>query len=188
MRKRPWIIAAMISACWLVLAAAYPLASQVLASPRMQRATPAPAQGAQVAREDATSGVGEGDARVDEQPADATSATTLDRSNVRAVLGSAVRSSADEDMGRVVDVIVDRAGTARAAVIDFGGFLGVGSRKIAIDWNAMRFIGLNHITLDLTRDQVKAAPEYQADSKSFVVLGVSPELMRLRVTERTPEH
>jgi hypothetical protein len=189
MRKRPWIIAAMISACWLlVLVAAYPLASQVLASPRMQRATPAPAQGAQVAREDATSGVGEGDARGDEQPADATSATTLDRSNVRAVLGSAVRSSADEDMGRVVDVIVDRAGTARAAVIDFGGFLGVGSRKIAIDWNAMRFIGLNHITLDLTRDQVKAAPEYQADSKSFVVLGVSPELMRLRVTERTPEH
>ena len=42
-------------------------------------------------------------------------------------------------MGRIVDVIVDRAGAVRAAVIDFGGFLGVGSRKIVVDWNALRF-------------------------------------------------
>jgi len=39
-------------------------------------------------------------------------------------------------MGRIVDVIVDLAGVVRAAVIDFGGFLGVGSRKIVVDWNA----------------------------------------------------
>ena len=29
--------------------------------------------------------------------------------------------------------------SVRAAVIDFGGFLGVGSRKIAVDWNALSF-------------------------------------------------
>ena len=55
------------------------------------------------------------------------------------MLGRDVRSPADEDMGRIVDVIVDRAGTVRAAVIDFGGFLGVGSRKIVVDWNALHF-------------------------------------------------
>ena len=42
-------------------------------------------------------------------------------------------------MGRVVDIVVDSAGQVRAAVIDFGGFLGVGSRKIAVDWNALHF-------------------------------------------------
>ena len=42
-------------------------------------------------------------------------------------------------MGRIVDVIVDRSGQVRAAIIDFGGFLGVGSRKIAVDWNALHF-------------------------------------------------
>ena len=42
-------------------------------------------------------------------------------------------------MGRIVDVIVDRTGTVRAAVIDFGGFLGVGSRKIVVDWSALHF-------------------------------------------------
>ncbi len=55
------------------------------------------------------------------------------------VLGRDVRSPANEDMGHIVDVIVDRTGTVRAAVIDFGGFLGVGSRKIVVDWNALRF-------------------------------------------------
>src|SRR6266849_2785320 len=37
------------------------------------------------------------------------------------------------------DVLVDRSGIVRAAVIDFGGFLGVGSRKIVVDWNALHF-------------------------------------------------
>jgi hypothetical protein len=72
-------------------------------------------------------------------------------------------------------------------VIDFGGFLGVGSRKIAIAWSAIRFYGLNRITLDMTRDQVKAAPEYAPDKKSIAVLRASPDLARSRMTERTPE-
>src|SRR5437660_448895 len=49
----------------------------------------------------------------------------LPRQNVQGVLGKEVRSSAGENMGRVVDVLVDQAGHVRAAVIDFGGFLGV---------------------------------------------------------------
>ncbi len=61
------------------------------------------------------------------------------RRDAHGILGRDVRSSANEDMGRIVDVIVDRDGNVRAAVIDFGGFLGVGSRKIVVDWNALRF-------------------------------------------------
>ena len=55
------------------------------------------------------------------------------------VLGRQVRSIAGEDMGRVVNVVVDQSGQVRAAIIDFGGFLGVGNRKIAVDWNALHF-------------------------------------------------
>ena len=42
-------------------------------------------------------------------------------------------------MGRIVDILVDRAGALRAAVIDFGGFFGVGSRKIAVEWHSLHF-------------------------------------------------
>jgi hypothetical protein len=95
------------------------------------------------------------------------------------VLGRDVRSPTDEDMGHIVDVIVDRTGSVRAAVIDFGGFLGVGSRKIVVDWNALHFGRVANkgdaITLELTKNQVMAAPEYKEDAP-IVVLGATGTL------------
>jgi hypothetical protein len=108
--------------------------------------------------------------------------TILNNHEVEGILGREVRSTADENMGRIVDVIVDRSGRVRAAIIDFGGFLGVGSRKIAVDWNALQFPAPTEagtrITLQLTPDQVKAAPEYQ-EGKPVVVLGALGKLVPL---------
>jgi hypothetical protein len=114
------------------------------------------------------------------------SAVVLDNRDATSVLGKAVRSAANEDMGRVIDVIVDRAGTIRAAVIDFGGFLGVGNRRIAVDWSALHFVRSDRITLEMTRDQVKAAPEYQ-EGKPIVVLGALGNLAQSRLTATMPE-
>jgi len=108
--------------------------------------------------------------------------TILNKHEVEGILGREVRSATDENMGRVVDVLVDRTGQVRAAIIDFGGFLGVGSRKIAVDWNALHFPQPGkpgeRIALDLTRDQVRTAPEYQ-DGKPVVVLGALGKLEAL---------
>jgi hypothetical protein len=108
--------------------------------------------------------------------------TVLDNHEVEGVLGREVLSATNENMGRIVDVLVDRSGQVRAAIIDFGGFLGVGSRKIAVDWNALHFPPPGkpgaRITLELTRDQVKAAPEYQ-EGKPVVVLGALGKLESL---------
>ena len=107
------------------------------------------------------------------------SVTIIQASEAHGVLGRDVRSPTDEDMGRIVDVIVDRTGQVRAAVIDFGGFLGVGSRKIVVDWNALHFGSIankgDSITLELTKEQVTAAPEYKEDTP-VVVLGASGSL------------
>ncbi|MFL5003131.1 MAG: PRC-barrel domain-containing protein [Xanthobacteraceae bacterium] len=103
-------------------------------------------------------------------------ATVLDQQDVQGILGRQVLSSAGQDMGRVIDIVVDRSGQVRAAVIDFGGFLGVGNRKVAIDWNALHFAPTgskyDRITLNLTREQVSAAPEYR-DGRPLVVLGAA---------------
>jgi hypothetical protein len=110
------------------------------------------------------------------------SVTIIAPREAHGVLGRDVKSPTDEDMGRIVDVIVDRTGTVRAAVIDFGGFLGVGSRKIVVDWNALHFGRVTEkgdsITLELTKAQVAAAPEYKED-KSIVVLGAAGSLQPL---------
>ena len=108
--------------------------------------------------------------------------TVLNKHEVEGVLGREVRGPTDENMGHIVDVLVDRSGQVRAAIIDFGGFLGVGSRKIAVEWNALHFPPPGkpggHITLDLNRDQVSAAPAYQ-DGKPVVILGALGKLESL---------
>jgi hypothetical protein len=113
------------------------------------------------------------------EPAPPPSVTVIGARDAHGILGREVRSAANEDMGRVVDVIVDRDGTVRAAVIDFGGFLGVGSRKIVVDWKALRFGGVankkDSITLELTKAQVAAAPEYKEDAP-VIVLGAAGRL------------
>jgi hypothetical protein len=86
------------------------------------------------------------------------------RDHLFRILGKEVLSAKGEDMGRIVDVLFDEKGEPHAAVIDFGGFLGMGTRKIAISWSALRFdLGekKNVIALDLGREQLKAAPEYK---------------------------
>ena len=116
------------------------------------------------------------------QAAPPASVTIIGPKDARGVLGRDVRSQTNEDMGRIVDVIVDRTGTVRAAVIDFGGFLGVGSRKIVVDWNALHFGQITEkgdaITLELSKAQVAAAPEYKED-KPIVVLGAAGNLQPL---------
>jgi PRC-barrel domain len=106
--------------------------------------------------------------------------TVLPNHEVEGILGREVRSSsADENMGRIVDVLVDRSGLVRAAIIDFGGFLGVGSRKIAVDWSALHFPAPAKpeppIKLELNRDQVNAAPAYE-DGKPVTVLSALGKL------------
>jgi hypothetical protein len=117
------------------------------------------------------------------EPAPPPTVSVIGARDAHGVLGREVRSAADEDMGRIVDVIVDREGQVRAAVIDFGGFLGVGSRKIVVDWNALHFQRIanksDFITLELTKEQVTAAPEYKEDTP-LIVLGAAGSLQPLQ--------
>jgi len=115
----------------------------------------------------------------------------IDAGPAGGILGRPVVDAAGNNMGRIVDVIVDPAGHVLAAVIDFGGFLGVGSRKIAVDWAALRFGKAvkqgEDIRLELTKDQIKAAPEYK-DGKPLIVIGASGELKPLNFpTPAAPE-
>ncbi|WP_082077054.1 PRC-barrel domain-containing protein [Bradyrhizobium sp. LTSPM299] len=113
------------------------------------------------------------------EPTPPPSVTVIGARDAHGILGRAVLGAANEDMGRIVDVIVDRDGKVRAAVIDFGGFLGVGSRKIVVDWDALHFAGVSNksdsISLDLTKQQVSAAPEYKEDTP-LIVLGAAGSL------------
>ncbi|KQP03250.1 PRC-barrel domain-containing protein [Methylobacterium sp. Leaf93] len=108
-----------------------------------------------------------------------TPATVLDTQDYEGVLGKGVRSSTGEDMGRIIDIILDKDGRPRAAIIDFGGFLGVGSRKIAVDWRSMRFSPdgkPSRLVLQLSRNQVRVSPEYKPGDPIVVLGPASPSV------------
>ncbi|MGI3777175.1 MAG: PRC-barrel domain-containing protein [Janthinobacterium lividum] len=93
---------------------------------------------------------------------------------VSGVLGRTVDGSDGQDIGRVVDVLVDGSGQPRAAVIDFGGFMGLGSRKIAVEWAAFSFPpgGSDAVLrIVLSPEQIKDTPEYAGPGKPVTVVG-----------------
>jgi hypothetical protein len=100
-------------------------------------------------------------------------ATVVGGEELESVLGIDALSSAGENMGRIVDIIVDRTGQVRAALIDFGGFLGVGSRKIAVDWRSLHFDPKKpgDVIVNLTKDQLRVAPVYKTGEPVVVIGG-----------------
>jgi hypothetical protein len=90
-----------------------------------------------------------------------------------AILGLRVDDSAGKDIGRLVDVLVDANGQPQAGVIDFGGFMGVGNRKVAVHWSTLHFNPgdpKHKVTLDMTPDQIKDAPQFLDPSKAASVV------------------
>lgn len=89
------------------------------------------------------------------------------------VLGKKVYGLSGEDMGMMIDVLVDAEGKPRAAVIDFGGFLGVGTRKIATDWQLLNFRPGDRsqpVLLTMSQAEVRDAPEYKTASQPAEII------------------
>jgi hypothetical protein len=90
-----------------------------------------------------------------------------------AILGQRVTDPEGKDIGRLVDVLVDASGQPQAGVIDFGGFMGVGNRKVAVHWSVLHFNpgdAKHKIALEMTPDQIKAAPEFLNPNKAASVV------------------
>jgi hypothetical protein len=93
------------------------------------------------------------------------------KSRLVSILGRDV-TNREGDSGRVIDVLVDTGGDSGAVVVEFGGFMGIGSRKVAVDWDALRFVREGNRTsliVDITRDQIRKAAEYKAGEPTKVL-------------------
>ncbi len=91
---------------------------------------------------------------------------------VMSVLGVKVQGAKGEDLGRIVDVMADASGRVRIAIIDFGGFLGVGDRRIAVEWPLLRFSPSDpsSVVLSVDRDKLKALPDYKGAERPHVLM------------------
>ncbi|WP_269506105.1 PRC-barrel domain containing protein [Burkholderia sp. IMCC1007] len=88
------------------------------------------------------------------------------------LLDSDVERPNGTKIGRVVDVLIDRAAQPQAVVLDLGGLVNTDRRSIAASWGALRFVTRDkalHPQLDLNDAQIKASPPYAADKPIVAV-------------------
>lgn len=82
------------------------------------------------------------------------------------MLGKNVYGRDGEKLGEVEDIILDGAnGQARQLVISSGGFLGIGEKQVAVDFNQARW-NANEDRLELstlTQNDVKGMTEFKYD-------------------------
>jgi len=107
-------------------------------------------------------------------PGAAAQTATLPANTAGTVLGRHVFSAANEDIGMLTDILVGADGTPKAAIVDVGGFMGVGMRRIAIAWALLHFdldTGETRIVEDLTHDEAAAAPEFTVPEGKIVIIG-----------------
>lgn len=87
---------------------------------------------------------------------------------LESVLGREVTAPKGVEGGRVIDVLIDSEGSVQAFVVEFGGFLGIGTRKIAVERAAFRFAGPK-ILVEVSGERLRNAREYAAGEPPYVV-------------------
>ena len=97
------------------------------------------------------------------------------KADATGVLSRMVRDEDGKEIGRIVDVVVDPTGQPRAIVVDVGGYMGLGARRVAVSWPSVHVPALDaadkRVVIDLTDAQVRAAPEYTDRSKPATIVG-----------------
>ena len=78
------------------------------------------------------------------------------------VAGTAVYNSAGEALGSVEEIMLDkRSGTAKYAIMSFGGFLGMGSKYHPLPWSLLKYdTEKGGYVVNLDKRQLEGAPAY----------------------------
>jgi sporulation protein YlmC with PRC-barrel domain len=85
-----------------------------------------------------------------------------------ALIGATVRNDKREAVGKVEDVYVDSSGAIKTVVVSVGGFLGVGSKNVAVKWSDLKLSRDDKsivITTNWTKDSLKAMPDYKYERR-----------------------
>ncbi len=80
-----------------------------------------------------------------------------------------VYDKAGKPIGDLRDILIDRDGKVSALIVGVGGFLGLGEKDVAIDYNYIEHnggISPNRIVIDMTREQLRTAPNFSAPASS----------------------
>jgi hypothetical protein len=76
------------------------------------------------------------------------------------IVGKTVVSQQGEEIGEIDEVIIDTSTDQQLAVIDVGGFLGIGEKSVAVSFDQLQLSDDGRVQSDLTRETLQSQPEY----------------------------
>lgn len=85
------------------------------------------------------------------------------------VEGTAVYNQQGERLGTIEHFMVDKlSGQVDYAVMTFGGFLGIGTDRYPLPWDALTY-STEHggYVVDVTKEQLQGAPHYSEQEPSY---------------------
>lgn len=92
-----------------------------------------------------------------------TSVTTQWASNL---IGTTVKNLQGDTLGKITDLTISND-RVTFAVISHGGILGIGDKLIPVPINALKITDNKNAVLDITKDKLATAPNYEKDSKKW---------------------
>ena len=89
--------------------------------------------------------------------------TMSNQISASALLDENVVNAANETIGDVNDVLLDKNGKVASVIVGVGGFLGMGEKNVALDFDQLKFTNNGNdlvVTSDATKETLQAAPAY----------------------------
>ena len=94
-----------------------------------------------------------------------TTTSTHDVISSDRVEGTTVYNTAGEKLGSIDDLMIDKvSGQVRYAVMEFGGFLGMGTDRYPIPWSMLKYdTSQDGYVVPLDKARLEGAPRYADD-------------------------
>jgi len=81
------------------------------------------------------------------------------------LIGTKVVNTANETIGDINEIVLSKDGKVAAVVIGVGGFLGIGEREVAVNFESLRISRDQNknliLTLNATKESLQAAPAWR---------------------------
>lgn len=90
----------------------------------------------------------------------------LDTASIRSeeLVGTTVYGANEENVGEIGDIVLSQDGQVESVIIDVGGFLGMGTKEVAVGMDNLSFLtdedGDKYLYTAFTKEQLDAAPAY----------------------------
>lgn len=88
--------------------------------------------------------------------------------NASKLIGLDVQSPEDKKVGDIGEVVLDKGGQVQGVVVDVGGFLGIATHPVLLDWKDVKLAnqdGKDRAVVNLTKEKLEQMPAYETSNR-----------------------